>query len=149
MNSPTKKVTITMKSVSAACGSSPDVIELITDGTLSEITMNDEKGWAISYEDSEATGFAGAITTVSCFGERLASMKRTGAAESHLIIENGRRHHCHYGTEYGEMLMGISTSRIINRMTADGGELYFKYSIDINSALVSENEVYLEVKVKN
>ena len=31
-------------------------------------------------------------------------------------------------------------------MTENGGELYLKYTIDMNSALVSENEVYLDVR---
>lgn len=144
-HSKSKKVSITMKSISDTNSGSPDVIELITSGTMKPITMGNAEGWEISYEDSEATGFAGSVTTVSCIGEMLASMKRTGSAESHLIMEKGRRHHCHYSTEYGDMLLGISTTRIINRMTENGGELYFKYTIDINSSLVSENEVYLNV----
>ena len=113
-----KKVTITMKSISDTAGGAPDV-----------------------------TGFAGSVTTVSCIGEELASMTRNGAANARLIIEKDRRHHCHYGTEYGEMLLGISASRIVNNMTEDGGDMYFKYTIDVNSALVSENEIYLNVKV--
>ena len=134
-----KKVTITMKSISDTAGGAPDVMELITEGTLRPVTLGKVQGWEISYNDSEATGFAGSVTTVSCIGEELASMTRN--------IEKDRRHHCHYGTEYGEMLLGISASRIVNNMTEDGGDMYFKYTIDVNSALVSENEIYLNVKV--
>lgn len=142
-----KDVMITMTSVSAA-GGVPDIIELITEGTLCEVADGTCRGWEISYADSEATGFAGSTTTVACFGEEMASMTRCGSTDSNLIIEKNRRHHCHYGTPYGDMLLGISASRIINRMTLSGGEIYFKYTIDINSALVSENEVYLNVQLK-
>lgn len=142
-----KKVTITMKSISDTAGGAPDVMELITEGTLRPVMLGKAQGWEISYNDSEATGFAGSVTTVSCIGEELASMTRNGAANARLIIEKDRRHHCHYGTEYGEMLLGISASRIVNNMTEDGGDMYFKYTIDVNSALVSENEIYLNVKV--
>ncbi len=137
-----------MKSVSSPVGELPDIVELITEGTLREITENGESGWEISYKDSEATGFAGAVTTVSCIGESHASMTRDGAYETRLVIEKNRRHHCSYGTEYGQLLMGIYTTRIINRMTENGGELYFKYTIDLNSALISENEVYMNVKTE-
>ena len=77
----------------------------------------------------------------------MVTMTRSGKAISSLFIEKGKKHHCHYGTEYGEMLLGISASRIVNNMTEDGGDMYFKYTIDVNSALVSENEIYLNVKV--
>lgn len=146
-SSKAKNVTITMKSISDNQCGSPDVIELITTGTLKPAKLGNASGWEISYADSEATGFEGSVTTVTCFGEQLASMRRSGTTDSHLVIEAGRRHHCHYSTEYGDMLLGISTSRIINRMNEEGGEVYFKYTIDINSAFISENEVYLSVKV--
>lgn len=140
-----KKVTITLKSISDSGHGAPDIMELITEGTFKPIKLGNADGWEISYEDSEATGFAGSTTTVTCIGDELASMRRSGSADSHLVIEKGRRHHCHYGTEYGDMLLGISASRIINRLSEEGGVLYFKYTIDINSAFVSENEIYFEV----
>lgn len=144
-----KKVKITMKSVSTPAGENPDIMELITDGTLRPVESDGVQGWEISYADSEATGFAGSTTTVSCYGEELASMVRSGSAESNLIIEKERKHHCHYGTEYGSMMIGIYTHRIINRMTEDGGEIYFKYTIDVNSVLISDNEVYMLVTPDN
>lgn len=140
-----KKVTITLKSISDSGHGAPDIMELITEGTFKPIKLGNADGWEISYEDSEATGFAGSTTTVTCIGDELASMRRSGSADSHLVIEKGRRHHCHYGTEYGDMLLGISASRIINRLSEEGGVLYFKYTIDINSAFVSENKIYFEV----
>ncbi len=140
-----KKVTITLKSISDSGHGAPDIMELITEGTFKPIKLGNADGWEISYEDSEATGFAGPTTTVTCIGDELASMRRSGSADSHLVIEKDRRHHCHYGTEYGDMLLGISASRIINRLSEEGGVLYFKYTIDINSAFVSENEIYFEV----
>lgn len=140
-----KKVTITLKSISDSGHGAPDIMELITEGTFKPIKLGNADGWEISYEDSEATGFAGSTTTVTCIGDELASMRRSGSADSHLVIEKDRRHHCHYGTEYGDMLLGISASRIINRLSEEGGALYFKYTIDINSAFVSENEIYFEV----
>ena len=140
-----KKVTITLKSISDSGHGAPDIMELITEGTFKPIKLGNADGWEISYEDSEATGFAGSTTTVTCIGDELASMRRSGSADSHLVIEKDRRHHCHYGTEYGDMLLGISASRIINRLSEEGGVLYFKYTIDINSAFFSENELYFEV----
>ena len=60
-----KKVTITMKSISDTAGGAPDVMELITEGTLRPVTLGKAQGWEISYNDSEATGFAGSLTAAT------------------------------------------------------------------------------------
>lgn len=141
-----RKVKICMKTVSTQVGDKPDVIELITEGEYSPAVHEDgTEGWAVEYKDSEATGYEGSTTTVSIFGDSYASMIRRGSTETDFIIEKGRKHHCHYGTPYGSMLIGVYAHRIINRVDENGGELYFKYVIDVNSVLVSENEVYLQI----
>lgn len=140
-----KKVNIFMRSICRPADCSPDTIELITEGNYRRAENNGQECWEISYEDTEATGFVGSTTIVRCFGDTMASMERVGDIGSHLIIEKNRKHHCHYGTEFGDMLMGIYTKRIINRLDEDGGQLYFNYTIDINSVLISENEVFLEI----
>ena len=88
-----KKVTITLKSISDSGHGAPDIMELITEGTFKPIKLGNADGWEISYEDSEATGFAGSTTTVTCIGDELASMRRSGSADSHLVIEKDRRNH--------------------------------------------------------
>lgn len=144
-----KKVSITLKTISAA-GGLPDIIELVTDGYLQPVDSNGSKGYMITYDDTEATGYAGTKTMVSCFGDNVARMERIGSPDSgimaDLMIERGKKHHCFYGTEFGDMMIGIYTHKIINRMTNDGGELYFKYTLDVNSTLLAENEVYMDVK---
>ena len=143
-----KQVTITIKSICNTGDGSPDVIELITSGKMRKVDKEGFSGWQLSYDDSESTGFAESSTVVTCFGNTLASLDRLGSCESHLILEPENKHHCHYGTEYGSMLMGIYTHRIINRLDENGGELYFKYTIDINSAFISDNEFYMNVELK-
>ncbi len=144
-----KKVDIIMKSVCAAAGQLPDIIELRTEGKYRPVVSPDGKsGWEITYEDTETTGFAGSTTVITCYGSEYASMERSGNAQTNLIIESTRKHHCHYGTEYGDMMIGIYTHKIINRLTDDGGELYFKYTIDANSVLLSNNEIYISVSCR-
>ncbi len=134
-------VTITLKSVQTA-DSERSEVELITDGRMRKI----DGGFEIVYNESEATGFEGSTTILSCVGNTRASMQRTGAAPSNLIIEKDKKHHCHYGTPYGEFIVGIYTHKIDNKLTEDGGDLYFKYTVDVNSAYVSDNEVFVNVK---
>ena len=113
--------------------------ELITSGSY----KTDDDNFVISYLDSEATGFEGSETEISIKGSSLASIIRRG---SDLVIEPGKKHHCHYSTPYGDMVIGIYTHALENKLDKNGGSLYMKYTIDINTSYMSDNEIIMNVK---
>jgi uncharacterized beta-barrel protein YwiB (DUF1934 family) len=78
--------------------------------------------------------------------EKNVEMTRTGPFNSCLIIEKSNRNLCHYGTEYGDILMGISGHRIDLDFDGEGGQFAFAYDIDINGVLASRNEVVLNFR---
>ncbi len=119
-----------------------DETELITKGCMSY----DSGAWHLTYEDSEATGFKGAVTKIMAVGEKYASVTRTGSTNSDLMIEPGKKHHCHYMTPYGSMEVGIFAEHIKNSLNQDGGTLEMRYTLDINSSYISNNEIILDVK---
>lgn len=118
-----------------------DTTELFTFGSMEEI----EGGYKVEYEESEATGFEGSKVTLEAKKD-VVTMLRTGTALSTLIIEKGKKHHCHYGTPFGDFLVGISTDRIETALDKSGGTIKLKYTIDINSGFMSENEMEIEIK---
>lgn len=136
-----KDVTINLMSVNTVDGDSSHT-HLVTAGTMRTL---DGGGYLLKYEESEVTGFKGSTTYLSVFGSDMVNLRRVGTAPSDLILEKSKKHHCHYGTPYGEFIMGIYTHGIVNNMNENGGELYFKYTVDINSGYVSDNEVYITV----
>ena len=115
--------------------------ELLTDGTMEQV----DGKFIVSYEDSDATGFEGATTTITAEGSSIVSIVRTGTANSNLVIETGKKHYCLYGTPYGDITVGIFTHKIDNSLSENGGSLYLKYTIDVNSAYMSDNEIYLDI----
>lgn len=130
-----------MKSIQSVYNEKTET-ELITTGKF-----NIENNiFYISYEDSEATGFEGSVTEISVKENKYASIIRTGTTNSDLIIEIGKKHHCRYDTPYGSMSIGIYTHSINNELSENGGDLYMKYTIDINSSYMSDNEIILSVK---
>lgn len=133
---------ITLKSVQST-DYDRDETELITSGSY-EIEGDT---YTISYDETEATGFDGSKTMLTCWGNKKVSMDRTGEAESHLIIEKAKKHHCHYGTPFGEFMVGIYTHAIENNLTPEGGKLYLKYTVDINSSYISDNEIYVSIRI--
>ncbi|MDE5964950.1 MAG: DUF1934 domain-containing protein, partial [Eubacterium sp.] len=62
------------------------------------------------------------------------------------IIEKSRRNMCRYGTEYGDILMGISGHTIDTEFDGENGEFTFGYDIDINGTLASKNEVKMSFR---
>lgn len=98
------------------------------------------------YTDSEATGFEGSVTEVQVTGTQLASISRTGSATSHLVVETGKKHYCHYTMPFGEMTIGIYTHTIKNELTGDGGNLFMKYTLDMNGCYLSDNEIQLSIR---
>ena len=137
-----KEVCVNIKSVQSCEGES-DTTELFTYAKFSKLKSN--SSYRITYDESETTGFAGSKVALD-FSDNVVKLTRTGSAASNLIIEKGKRHHCHYGTPFGEFMVGISTEEIENNVNDRGGDLYLKYSVDINSGLISENEMYISIK---
>lgn len=66
-----------------------------------------------------------------------------------LVHRKGKKHHCHYGTEFGDFMIGVCTDEIRNELAETGGEIYLKYTLDINSSYMSENEMFINVKECN
>ncbi len=106
-----------------------------------------EGAYYIDYDESEATGFEGSHVQLSVRGD-VVTMTRTGRAFSSLVFEQGQRHFCHYGTEFGDCMIGITTSYLRHVMADNGGEIIVKYSIDVNGGLMLENEITINVMTK-
>ncbi|MGN0654130.1 MAG: DUF1934 domain-containing protein [Oscillospiraceae bacterium] len=133
-----KNIMLTMTSVQYVDKDRTET-ELITSGTIEKTA----DGLVVTYEESEATGFKGSKTTLTCDGNRIVDIRRTGANNSNLIIEPGTKHHCHYGTPFGDFTVGIYAHKIENTLSEQGGKLYLKYTVDINSSYISDNEIFL------
>lgn len=132
---------ISLKSIQMADEEKSEV-ELVTEGIFRQV----KGGFEIEYEESETTGFENSVTVITLLGNGFASLTRSGAVSSELVLEIGKKHHCYYETPFGSMMMGIYTKEIRNDLTENGGDLAFRYTIDVNSAYVSDNEVYLTVE---
>ncbi len=133
-------VMIKMKSIQTIDDEANEM-ELFTEGTYD---CTDQK-YTIKYEDSEATGYAGSSTTIELDGN-IASINRIGKSNSNLIIEVGKKHFCHYETPFGDMMVGIYTHKIQNELNLSGGYLYMRYTIDINSSYISDNEIIMNIE---
>ncbi|MEA5050836.1 MAG: DUF1934 domain-containing protein [Oscillospiraceae bacterium] len=113
--------------------------------TLGKFYKKDDD-YYISYTETEATGYNGAVTTLRVEADRRVTMSRTGEAVSQLTLEKGRKHMCHYDTGFGSFMLGVRADTIENRLTDKGGRLRLRYALDLNATQLSENELDITVR---
>lgn len=101
--------------------------------------------YTFRYEDTSATGFEGSVTTITVDGNNFASITRTGTANSNIMLEKDKKHYCHYVTPYGDFQIGVMTRFIKNNIDSCG-ELAFKYTLDLNSSHLSDNEIIIRIQ---
>lgn len=118
-----------------------DTVELTTAGKLEQTD-----GWLVlTYPESESTGMEGVVTSLR-LREGEVQLERSGAMNSLLVLEKGKRHTSCYNTPHGSLMMGVYTSELRSRMTGQGGELEFHYTLDINACMTSRHDVRVTVR---
>ncbi len=103
----------------------------------------------IAYEESETTGMEGSNMMLRISPEDMVSIIRTGTYQTHLVVQKGKKHYCHYETPFGEFAVGVAAKWVRNRLTDDGGTLALRYTVDANSTLLSDNEIKIDVRKLN
>lgn len=134
-----KDILITVKGTQTD-GDLSDVTEFTTEGTLSR---KDNKVM-LSYEESDAIGVNGVTTYLRLEDERVV-IQKSGKLNSRLLVEKNKRNICHYETEYGPLTIGVFGEMITNNVEKDGS-LYLRYTLDVNSAFISRNEIEIKFK---
>ena len=122
-----------------------EVIEMTTKGQMEK----QGKVVTLSYPETEMTGMPGVTTTVTVDGDMVTLNrmgKDAGDYQSRMMIELGRRHLCHYDTGMGDMMIGVFGERLRSNFADVGGELFMRYTIDVNGGYQSRNEIKITVK---
>lgn len=119
-----------------------DTVHLMTKGSY----LQKDGSFYISYQETEATGYEGNVTTVKVDNGDRVSMLRFGSMPSQLVIELGRRHVCHYDSGYGVMNLGVAADEIKNHLTDGGGDITFSYTLDSGDIAISHNKVKITVQ---
>ncbi|MEG1862414.1 MAG: DUF1934 domain-containing protein [Oscillospiraceae bacterium] len=119
-----------------------DTVSLTTVGSFYQ---KGEK-YYICYKDSSATGFEGCTTTLKVWNSGVSMTRFGPVANSNLIIEQGSVNICNYETDVGVIALDINGIAIDSRLTPEGGDLTFEYSLNSGGMLISDNKVCVNVK---
>ena len=120
-----------------------DSSELITTGTF-EGTEDD---YRITYTEQDEA-LKDSTTTLHVEGRRRITLVRVGSTSAEMILEEHKRHNCHYDTPYGGFILGVYAKQITSNVLPGKacGALAFRYTLDFNSANTTENELNILFK---
>ncbi len=121
----------------------PEVIELVTEGTM-EFR---DGGWDISYEESELTGLAG-VTTTFRVEQGKVILTRTGNLKSQMIFEMGVPHDSLYQMAFGTLMITVQAKFLYFDIVPDGGTIDLVYTIDIENTACGEIDYHLDIRAK-
>ena len=99
----------------------------------------------LSYEESEVTGMEGTTTTFTVQGERV-ELVRTGAIQSKMVFEKGKKDVSLYNVGFGALTIGVKARRLKNELGPTGGHLEISYGIEIEEEVKGLNSFIIDVR---
>ena len=121
----------------------PDVIELVTEGTLEYI----DGGWNIAYEETELTGLQGVKTLFRVEPDRII-LDRTGRLNSQMVFRKNVPHDSLYQMEFGALMITVCAKHIGVQLDQYGGIVDLIYSIEIEKNTAGEIDYHLTIAPK-
>ena len=121
----------------------PEVIELVTEGTLEKT----QAGWTLKYEESDLTGLAG-VTTTFQVQPSVVTLTRTGPLTSRMEFREGIPHESLYQMEFGALMLTVCANKVRYDITENGGTIDLLYSIEIENTAAGHIEYHLDIQTK-
>ena len=138
-----KTVTLSIRGQQSYAGQDPDVIELVTEGTLEKL----EAGWRLSYEESDLTGLDGVCTTFQVEGKTV-TLIRAGKLNSQMVFQEGIPHDSLYQMEFGALMLTVCATKVKTDLTEEGGTIDLKYRIEVEQNEAGMIDYHLDIKSK-
>lgn len=109
-------------------------------------SREEDGSFRVSYEDSEATGLDGCLTTFCLSPTGMLIMLRRGEIKTCMVFEKGRRHLCDYGARGGVPSVVLHTHSLSSDLTEQGGSLFVDYSVEIRGVRTERNELSIKIQ---
>ena len=139
----TQKVLLSIRGKQSYPGQDPEIIELVTEGTMTSI----DGGWDISYEESDLTGLAGTITTFRV-EPACVTLTREGPLSSQMVFRQGVPHESLYQMPFGAMMITVCANKVHFDLKEQGGIIDLVYAIEIENTAAGLIEYHLDIQAK-
>ena len=138
-----KEVTLSIEGRQTYEDQAPEIIELVTDGTM-EFRNG---GWDISYEESELTGLAGVTTTFRVEPDKV-TLTRKGALNSQMIFQKDVVHESLYQMPFGALMLSVMATSVFFDILPEGGVIDLSYNIEIENTQAGVIDYHLDIRAK-
>ena len=138
-----KTVLLSIQGRQAYQGQEPEIIELVTDGTM-EFR---DGGWDISYQESDLTGLTGVTTTFRIEAGQV-TLTRAGGLHSQMIFRQGIPHESLYQMPFGALMICVCAKQVLFDITPEGGFVDLVYSIEIEKSEAGMIDYHLDIRAK-
>ena len=136
-----QKVMLSIQGRQAYQDQEPDLIELVTEGTM-EFT---DGGWDISYQESDLTGLQGVTTTFRVVPEKV-TLTRTGPLRSTMEFCVGQSHDSLYEMDFGALMITVTTRYLFFDIMPDGGCIDLTYDVEIENSEAGRVDYHLDIR---
>ena len=126
-------------------GPDPDVIELVTDGTVEQ---RPDGCWELCYQESDLTGLEG-VTTAFLIEPGKITLTRQGRLRSQMVFQEGVRHDSLYQMEFGTLMMAVCANKVEYQLSEEGGTVDLLYTIEIEQTTAGFVDYHLDIKTKD
>ncbi len=138
-----KEVTLAIEGRQTYQDQEPEIIQLVTDGTM-EFR---DGGWDISYEESELTGLAGVTTTFRVEPGKV-TLDRKGPLNSTMIFQENEVHESLYQMPFGALMLSVKATHVFFDIVPDGGMIDLSYNISIENSEAGVIDYHLDIRAK-
>ena len=139
-----RPVVLTVRGRQSYAGQEPEIIELVTEGSM-ELCQD---GWEISYEESELTGLEGVTTTFRVEPDKVI-LTRSGQLNSQMVFQEGTSHDSLYQMPFGTLMLTVKATRVFYDLVPDGGSIDLVYHITIENAEAGVIDYHLDIRPKS
>lgn len=138
-----KSALLTIRGTQTYADHEPEVIELVTEGTMEQT----EKGWKLTYEESDLTGLKG-VTTTFQVEPGVITLSRKGPLNSEMVFREGQFHESLYRMEFGALMITVCASKVRYSIDESGGTIDLTYAIEIEQSAAGYIEYHLDIQTK-
>lgn len=138
-----REVTLAIQGRQTYQDQEPEIIELVTEGTM-EFRKG---GWDISYEESELTGLAGVTTTFRVEPGKV-TLTRKGALNSTMVFQENVVHESLYQMPFGALMLSVKATIVFFDIVPDGGVIDLSYNINIENSEAGVIDYHLDIRAK-
>ena len=139
-----KQVVLSICGKQSYAGQEPDMIELVTDGTMEELCTG---CWEICYEETALTGMEGVSTSFLVEPEKIV-LTRSGKLNSQMVFRQGIPHDSLYQMDFGALMLSVTASKIDSNLSENGGTVDLSYSIEIEKTAAGNIDYHLQIQPK-